>query len=82
MFDEAKPYQKRHKNERAPITEFYTTAEILDKYGISESGLYKIAKSENIPKMFQRSKSYWRRNTLTLTLPRKPWMQASRSGIL
>ena len=40
MFDEAKPYQKRHKNERAPITEFYTTAEILDKYGISESGLY------------------------------------------
>lgn len=59
MFDEAKPYQKRHKNERAPITEFYTTAEILDKYGISESGLYKIAKSENIPKMFQRGKSYW-----------------------
>lgn len=59
MFDEAKPYQKRHKNERTPITEFYTTAEILDKYGISESGLYKIAKSENIPKMFQRGKSYW-----------------------
>lgn len=59
MFDEAKPYQKRHKNERALITEFYTTAEILDKYGISESGLYKIAKSENIPKMFQRGKSYW-----------------------
>ena len=59
MFDEAKPYQKRHKKEKTPITEFYTTAEILQKYGISESGLYKIAKNENFPKVFQRGKSYW-----------------------
>ncbi len=59
MFDEAPPYQKRHKKETAPITEFYATAEILQKYGISESGLYKIAKGENFPKVFQRGKSYW-----------------------
>lgn len=59
LFDEAKPYQKRHKKESAPITEFYTTSEILQKFGISESGLYKIAKVENFPKAFQRGKSYW-----------------------
>jgi len=59
MFDDAKPYQKRHKKEKTPITEFYTTAEIRCKYGISESGLYKIAKNENFPKVFQRGKSYW-----------------------
>lgn len=59
MFNEAKPYQKRHKKVGTPITEFYKTSEILQKYGISESGLYKIAKSETFPKVFQRGKSYW-----------------------
>lgn len=51
--------EKRKRQSIHPITEFYTTAEILDKYGISESGLYKIAKNENFPKVFQRGKSYW-----------------------
>ena len=51
--------EKRKRQSIHPITELYTTAEILDKYGISESGLYKIAKSENFPKVFQRGKSYW-----------------------
>ena len=51
--------EKRKRQSIHPITEFYTTAEILDKYGISESGLYKIAKNENFPKVFQSGKSYW-----------------------
>ena len=51
--------EKRKRQSIHPITELYTTAEILDKYGISESGLYKIAKNENFPKVFQRGKSYW-----------------------
>ncbi len=59
MFDETKPYQKLYKKKRTPITDFYTTSEILQKYGISESGLYKIAKCESFPKVFQRGKSYW-----------------------
>lgn len=59
LFDEAKPYQKRHKKSKQPITEFYTTAEVIEKYGISESWLYQIAKTEKIPKTVQRGKSYW-----------------------
>ena len=51
--------EKRKRKSSQPITEFYTTSEILQKYGISESGLYKIAKCENFPKVFQRGKSYW-----------------------
>ena len=51
--------EKRKRKSSQPITEFYTTSEILQKYGISESGLYKIGKSENFPKVFQRGKSYW-----------------------
>ncbi len=52
-------HEKRKRKSSQPITEFYTTSEILQKYGISESGLYKIAKSETFPKVFQRGKSYW-----------------------
>lgn len=37
-------HEKRKRKSNQPITEFYTTSEILQKYGISESGLYKIAK--------------------------------------
>lgn len=50
---------KRKRQATRPITEFYTTAEILQKYGVSESGLYKMAKGENFPKVFHRGKSYW-----------------------
>ena len=57
MLDDNNEKRKRKSNQ--PITEFYTTSEILQKYGISESGLYKITKSENFPKVFQRGKSYW-----------------------
>lgn len=51
--------EKWKRQTKQPITEFYTTAEILEKYGISESGLYKITKNEHFPKVFQRGKSYW-----------------------
>lgn len=51
--------EKRKRKSSQPITEFYTTSEILQKYGISESGLYKTAKCENFPKVFQCGKSYW-----------------------
>ena len=51
--------EKRKRKSSQPITDFYTTSEILQKYCINESGLYKIAKSENFPKVFQRGKYYW-----------------------
>ncbi len=62
---ESRPYERKPRAttclqaEGQEVTEFYTTSEILQKYGISESGLYKIAKCENFPKVFQRGKSYW-----------------------
>ena len=42
MLDENQ--EKRRRKSSQPITEFYTTSDIFQKYGISESGLYKIAK--------------------------------------
>lgn len=45
--------------ERKAITEFYTTQEILKRYGISNSGLYKIAQIQNFPKTQSRGKTLW-----------------------
>ena len=58
-FDNAGPYQKRHKKERTPITEFYTTAEVREKFSVSESWVFKVGKDEHIPKVFQRGKTLW-----------------------
>lgn len=44
-----------------PITEFYTSKEVQEKYGISNSGLYEIAKRERWPKTQQRGKTLWSR---------------------
>lgn len=59
LFDSPKPYIKRHKKESAPITEFYTTEEVLAKYGISMAHLYKVEKTVKLPKMLHRGKTLW-----------------------
>ena len=55
----ANPYVKMNRGKGADITEFYTTAEIKEQYGVKESWLYKIAKEHNIPRTFNRGKTYW-----------------------
>ena len=55
----ANPYVKKNRSKGEDITEFYTTAEIKEKYGVKESWLYKIAKEHNIPRTFNRGKTYW-----------------------
>ena len=59
LFDNASSYKKHIPKEKAPITDFYTTAEVKEKYQIQESWLYKIAKEHNIPRTFNRGKTYW-----------------------
>lgn len=59
LFDSPKPYIKRHKKEAAPITEFYTTDEVLATYGISMAYLYKVEKTVKLPRMLHRGKTLW-----------------------
>ena len=56
---ENKPYKILHPKDSVPITDFYTTAEVKEKFQIQESWLYKIAKEHNIPRTFNRGKTYW-----------------------
>lgn len=61
MFDNAEEYEHRAKptKEAKPLTEFYTVAEIKEKFKIKESWLYKITRENNIPKTLIKGKSYF-----------------------
>lgn len=56
---ESHVYTKKVKPKRKPITEFYTTNEIKEKFGVSESWVFKIGKEKNIPKILHHGKTYW-----------------------
>ena len=56
---EARPYEQRHPKDTIPITDFYTTAEVKEKYHVNESWIFVIAKKNNIPRTFNRGKTYW-----------------------
>lgn len=42
-----------------PITEFYTTKEIIEKFSVSNSWVFAQAKRHNIPKVYHRGKTLW-----------------------
>lgn len=58
MFQNPEPFEIIPK-EKEPITEFYTTKEVLEKFGISNSWLFKAAKENNFPKTILRGKTLW-----------------------
>jgi excisionase family DNA binding protein len=59
LFENSPSYNKRLPKERAPITEFYATAEVKEKYNVKESWIFVVAKKHNIPRAFNRGKTYW-----------------------
>ena len=59
LFDNASPYEKHLPRSKQSITDFYTTAEIKEKFGVKESWIYEIAKEHNIPRTFNRGRTYW-----------------------
>ena len=56
---EARPYERLQPKETIPITDFYTAAEVKEKYHVNESWIFVIAKKHNIPRTFNRGKTYW-----------------------
>lgn len=56
---ENKPYTTQQTKEKSPITEFYTTTEVKEKYNVAESWIFLVAKKHDIPRTFNRGKTYW-----------------------
>ena len=46
--------ENKQLKEKAPITDFYTTAEVKEKYHVNESWIFVVAKKNNIPRTFNR----------------------------
>ena len=60
MFDYIIASNNENKpKEKTPISDFYTTAEVKEKYGVKDSWIFHIAKEHNIPRTFQRGKTSW-----------------------
>ena len=53
------PYKKRQPKDTLPIIDFYTTNEIKEKFCVKDSWIFHIAKEHNIPRTFNRGKTYW-----------------------
>ena len=51
--------KEKQIKEKTPITDFYTTAEVKEKFNVAESWIFAIAKKHNIPRTFNRGKTYW-----------------------
>jgi len=71
MFENPPEYIKKEKKAAEPIEEFYTTKEILEKFGISNSWLFKMAKERSIPKTVVRGKTLWSRKHIDNALAEK-----------
>lgn len=52
-------YSKAPRKKNEPITEFYTTTEIKEKFGVSNSWIFKVGKEKNIPKLYRMGNTYW-----------------------
>lgn len=56
---------------KAPIIDFYTTAEVKEKYHVNESWIFAIAKKHNIPRTFNRGKTYWSKKHINAYFAKK-----------
>lgn len=54
------------------ITEFYTTKEIIEKFGVSNSWVFAQAKRHNIPKVYHRGKTLWSKSHCDRVFTAKP----------
>ena len=79
------PYEFRMPKDTLPIKEFYTTAEIMKKFNVSESWIFVMSKKNKIPKTFiQRHSTVVRltgvKSMLMLIFPRRLQMQTLQNG--
>ncbi len=76
---ESRPYERKPKasslatdENGEAITEFYTTKEIIEKFGVSNSWVFAQAKRHNIPKVYHRGKTLWSKTHCDRVFASKP----------
>ena len=76
---EARPYERKPKatalandENGEAISEFYTTKEIIEKFGVSNSWVFAQGKAHNIPKAYHRGKTLWSKTHCDRVYTAKP----------
>lgn len=76
---EARPYERKPKatalandENGKPVTEFYTTNEIMEKFRVSNSWVFVQGKAHNIPKVYHRGKTLWSKTHCDRVFAAKP----------
>lgn len=67
MFDflppkESKPKEDDLEKKGKSLSDFYTRAEIREKFGVKDSWIYKVVAENNVPKTILRGKAYFSKN--------------------
>ena len=72
IFDNAPEYKAlpQRIDVESEITEFYTLAEIKEKFGLKETWIYKIVREKNIPKVLKRGKTYFSKKHIDRHFPK------------
>ena len=52
-------YNKTFLSPSLAMTDFYTTREVMERFDVSESWIYKVGKERTIPRIFHRGRTYW-----------------------
>ena len=76
------PYEFRMPKATLPIKEFYTTAEIMKKFNVSESWIFVMSKKNKIPKTLTVVRLTGVKSMLMLIFPRRLQMQTLQNGIV
>lgn len=76
---EARPYERKPKatalandENGEAISEFYTTKEIIEKFGVRNSWVFAQGKAHNIPKVYHRGKTLWSKTHCDRVFTAKP----------
>ena len=56
---ESEPEEEAIEKKSKSISDFYTRAEIRDKFGVKDSWIYKVVAENNVPKTILRGKAYF-----------------------
>lgn len=58
-FEEAPAYTRHTRSSSPSVEEWYTTKEIMEKFGVSNSWVFEAGKKEGIPKVMKFGRTYW-----------------------
>ncbi len=72
LFENPEAYRARYTQSPAEITEFYSIDEIVAKFDVGKSWIFRIVKQKRIPKTLLRGKAYYSKSHVDKYFAKKP----------